>query len=622
MRRILYSLLLLPLIAAAEIPLVSPTIVASLTRADGQTFSGRLQVRMSGDEIAVLDQADASFEPGGSAIHVFARQGDGSWMQTHKFNTPGLVVDRLRDFAFGGDVILVTRRPRDLDYDGINNLAFVAERINGNWVNTTQLPGLVHGMVMARNNWIALSRLRGVEMFQRVAPGVWQSSSVLPENGASSVGDNVSGPAFDFDGERVIIGTNIAVSDPKQGFYIAIAGRLYERDSSGRWVLAAQLSTPLAFYSTGGVHPVSASIAGNDLAIAGFIYRNDGYGYWEQTADLSPISESLAASSGAALGSSGLGLVGSRSGTDLYARGSDGFWRPRLRLAPDAPGIVAREGARAVGIYRTPGADVTLPGTARLLVLDLAATADKAHEPASISNIGVSAAAVQPTSQAVLTAFTYVGEAGDVTVRSVEFRVGAGAWQPMSPRDGAFDAAFESVSVVADFPTQLSGSVPICFRVTDSAGRQSELLDRGHEPCPIVEGKPQPPFFIPVGDLEPPVVSELLLWNTRVAPGQDNVINAFADDYESGEICTGQPGCVPSYIMAMQFRIDSGVWRAMKPWPGFRSGDFFFRDAEYEAAHGELPPAHGIGVHSVCVRAMDTFGNVSSPQCVSYEVVP
>jgi hypothetical protein len=146
------------------------------------------------------------------------------------------------------------------------------------------------------------------------------------------------------------------------------------------------------------------------------------------------------------------------------------------------------------------------------------------------------------------------------------------------------------------------------------------LLDRGREPCPVIVGRPQPPFFI-YSDLQAPVVSELMLARSRVARGQDNVVYAFADDSASGEICTGRPGCFPTFILAMQFRIDDGVWRSMQPFPGPNSGDFRFADSEYEAAQGVFPPAAGIGMHRVCVRAIDSFANVSQPQCTDYAVV-
>ena len=122
-------------------------------------------------------------------------------------------------------------------------------------------------------------------------------------------------------------------------------------------------------------------------------------------------------------------------------------------------------------------------------------------------------------------------------------------------------------------------------------------------------------------DNQPPVVQPPSLARTRVQFGQDNVIYAFADDSGPEQICYGTSDCSPTLLIAMQFRIDNGVWRAMKTWPDFRYGPFLIR-GEMSAAHGDFPPATELGSHSACVRAIDSLGNVSAPRCAGYSVTP
>jgi hypothetical protein len=197
-----------------------------------------------------------------------------------------------------------------------------------------------------------------------------------------------------------------------------------------------------------------------------------------------------------------------------------------------------------------------------------------------------------------LTAMAYVH--GNVSISKMEARaVGTGVWQPMAAVDGAFDETFESAQVDVT-------AGRFCIRVTDSAGRISELLDEGSEPCPVVAALGSPPSST---DNQPPSVSEVTIVSPRVAYGQDNAIYAFADEGDSG-----------SGLVAMQYRIDDGVWRSMKPFPGPSAADFYFNLHQYKAAQGVFPPAIEIGTHSACVRGIDNAGNVSEPQCVNYEV--
>ena len=110
--------------------------------------------------------------------------------------------------------------------------------------------------------------------------------------------------------------------------------------------------------------------------------------------------------------------------------------------------------------------------------------------------------------------------------------------------------------------------------------------------------------------------------------GQDNFVYAFARAYDCvyPANATSFTDCAPLLVQAVQFSIDDGVWRSMKPFPGPSFADFYFRTRDYAATQGEIPPSLAIGMHQACVRAINTLGMVSpdSPeyQCVSFEVTP
>jgi hypothetical protein len=589
--------------------------VGALQRADGRSFSNRITIRADGDQIAVLDSADDAAGTGGGSVHLFAKQPNGSWLATGQFTVPGSA-NRVSGLAFGSGVVAVLRLGAP-GLDGTHYSINVYEQLNGSWTQTIGPPLLANGAVIIRNGWMAVSRVRGVAMFRRLAPGQWQAAGVLAEEGVSSIGDNERGVGFDFDGQRVLMGTN----DYSNNYFIVKAD-IHQLDSSGNWVRVARLETPSAFYPLYLIGPRGGSITGRDVSVEGIFFRDNGYGYWEQTGEVSQPWEYLSAGASALLGN-GWALVSHTYGSspDLFARGNDGFWRPQVRFSLNQETrFAALEDDFAVLANTVPNADPRLPGTASLSVVSLPATASRAFEPARIMNTSLFDATISQGGVNYVSAFVDVGGTPGATVRGVDVKVGHGAWLPLAARDGVFDAAFETVTGTVAFPDAFSGSLPVCFRVTDSAGRQTEMLDRGREPCPIGVAIPARPSFVQLGDETPPRVSEVMMFRSVVSPGQDNAVYAFADDSDSGELCTGQPNCNPTPISGVQFRIDNGVWQAMKPFAGPYPDAFVLGDSEWEATQGILPPASGFGTHQVCVRAMDTWGLVSQPQCTSYEV--
>jgi hypothetical protein len=592
MRSIWLALVLLPALGAAEIPVVALNPSAELVKSDGQPFGPVTAAAVDGDEIAVLVGNDAVGSSTPSVVYVFTRQLDGHWLQTGQFNPTGAGVGTIFDIQIHGPLIVYQRSLKIPDDDATLSLVYVVEQQGSDWANPATV--LAAGSRTARlaGDDIAVNTLQGVNLYHRLAPGVWQLSASLPQIGYSSVGDNTAGPVFDFDGNRVLIVTNVGVYAPGNPYGFAnVVGRLYERDASNNWSLTNALPTDWSavdYLPFRGEGRGLASLAGDNLSLIGRLFRRNPYGYWEQTRSVDSVTDSLSEVARAELKPGGVGLV---NGQDLYRRGSDGLWHPRLRASA---GIAAMDGHTAVTIQGSPSSGSTQN---RVLVANLDMADSSTPLPATIFGLRIDPAAMPSGQSATLTARAYVH--GNVTISKMEARVGAGAWQPMAAVDGAFDGAYESAQAQV-----LTGEV--CIRVTDSAGRVSELVDDTTEPCPYVVGVAAASNN---ADNQPPRVSELTLDLPQPTLGQVNAIYAFADDGDSG-----------SGLRAMQYRIDDGVWRLMKPFPGPTAADFYFLGQQYKAAQGVLPPVVETGMHTDCVRGIDNAGNVSEPQCTTNTV--
>ena len=193
MKRLILCLMLVPALCGAEIPLVSPVLVENLTRLDGRVFSSWVMAQMAGDEIAVLDPVDDSFGTAHGSIHLFAKQ-SGHWLQTAKFEPPGGALGVFRSFEFRDDVMVVSIKPTAEQIDGARFRSYVLERVNGAWTQTVVLPDRVTGPVRVRGNWMAVPRRKGVEMFQRLGFGNWQSAGELAQEGISYMKRSPGGP--------------------------------------------------------------------------------------------------------------------------------------------------------------------------------------------------------------------------------------------------------------------------------------------------------------------------------------------------------------------------------------------------------------------------------------------
>ena len=614
MKRLLLCLMFLPAFASATIPLVTPVSTGNLTPLDGRAFSSQVMVQMAGDEIAVLDPADNSFGTKHGSIYLFANQG-GSWHQTAKIDPPGGTEGVFRGLAFRDDVLVVSIKPTIETIDGARYRSYVLERVNGAWTQTVILPDRVTGPVRIHGNWMAVPRRRGIEMWRHLGFANWQSTGELAQEGLSYFAEDLAGPGYAFDGQRVLIGSDVEVRPPdgSSTYYFNVAARLYQLDSAGQWSLVSRIATPEAF-NTVRFQPEAVSLSGNDASVLGHLYRDNGYGYWESMANLSPISASTLERMQVQLLGNGMAWVLAANGNrDLYVRDAGGFWQPRLRMSSSAPAILATQAPLAVGA-------TVSSGTAALSVINVESLSAQAHIPAHFFDISLHAY-VRSLSEFRMYAGVYLSGAGTRTIRNLEYRVGAGPWLPMESIFGAYDAIQEWGTILHVMPEVVADSSTVCLRVTDSEGRQSEMLDRAEDPCPVLVGSRDTDSINGVPDNEGPVVETPLLAQTQLRFGEENVIYAFADDSGSGEICTGQYFCEITPVIAMQFRIDSGVWRSMKPFVQFQYGDFRFR-GEMQAGFGDFPPATELGQHTACVRALDSYGNDSALRCVDYEVTP
>jgi hypothetical protein len=614
MRRILLALLLIPALSAAEIPVVPTAPGTELVRPDGSGFGSVKSIVMDGEQIAVLAER-AFILPHRDYVFIFEHQGDGSWREVADVQLPWEEIGPIQDFAFQGNVIVYTRRATNQSIPGVNNLTWVTQSIGAGWHSyTTNSLIAASGPVAVQGDTIAISRIRAVAVYRRLA-GQWALEATLPESGNSSIGSNARGPAFALDSNRVLIGSN---DSPGSTGYFLKSATLYQRLADGSWAPTDSLLTPLAFYEIFAVAPVPVTLSGNDAAVQGVLFHRTPLagpvGGWDRVANLSPVTSSLDDSPVTRILPGGVALV-SGTDSDLYRMDFDQAWQPLQRFAA-APR--ATDGRFAVSCQDANPSAASQQFRCFASTLDTASTS----RTASISDLDVSPAAALPGDMVTLTAATWVGRSPGRTVQKVEFRVASGSWQAMAAADGAFNEPFEIATARVTVPAASQPELFLCVRVTDSAGQVTQMINRDREPCPIVEVLPLTPR---IGDDQPPLVSEVKFFGTAQlsrSGGESKSIYAFADDSSSGELCIGQADCAPTNIQALQFRVDSGVWQSMKPRPGSVSGNFHFQDEEYEAAQGPLPRDSEPGTHTVCVRGIDTAGNLSAPQCVNYEVVP
>jgi hypothetical protein len=172
-----------------------------------------------------------------------------------------------------------------------------------------------------------------------------------------------------------------------------------------------------------------------------------------------------------------------------------------------------------------------------------------------------------------------------------------------------FDEIFEAGTIVitpADDSISSAGVHTVCVRAIRDNGVSLEGSGTTGPDCAeIIVIGPQGHV-----DQQGPPVSELSLFRSQMRVGQDNQVAAFADAGETGA----------SNILSLQYRVGDGSWRAMdiaRPNSLFTSAFAFLGPPD-----GAFPAALKVpGLTEVCVRAIDTAGNVGVPACVPLEII-
>jgi hypothetical protein len=182
----------------------------------------------------------------------------------------------------------------------------------------------------------------------------------------------------------------------------------------------------------------------------------------------------------------------------------------------------------------------------------------------------------------------------DGMITGIDLSVDGGDWLAMASSDGQFDENWES-SILSIGPYYQPGNVWICARAHNSGDTVS---------APVC-GTLSVISTAPSQDFQAPVISELNIYRNTVLFGQDNQVTAFADDTVTGS----------SLIQSLQLRLGTGPWQLMDP------VDSSY-DETFEAATLVLGPQVIPGANNVCVRVVDTAGNVSAPSCTTYFVQP
>lgn len=598
MRGLLIALCLLPAIALGEIPLSNLSLYSPLTRPDGQPFGriGKVAVGQN-EQIAVLDA-------GTDTIHIFHPEWKGftSWTHVAELRLPGADAGPILDYDFDGTTLVYMRRDR-LAPDALYRL-LVAEATSATWQTyATHDLRFSNGPVAVRGGRIAVSRVDGVQIFERGASG-WNAQALLPRVGLTRTGSAV-GPLFAMDGNRVLLGTNILVL-PTHGNieYTIAAGILYERTSAGTWRESARFETDRVLSNASRAGPIHVSLKGNQASVAGRVFRFRNWG-WEQSDDFSPPTAAPESSTSFDILTQGLAVMPALipDDQDVYRLSADNHWRPYFRLPTEEETgirILTINGNVGVAFLKNTGSGLLF----NFLVSEIGTNLNPVPRSASIINTELRQPAAAPGQQVDFSLSAWVPNGAHIT--GIYNATGnASVWSAMAPIDGRFDDAFEMVrgSVYVD-PSTLSGQSRVNVRVFDSLGRVTELLGTIAEPGPIIE------VLDPAQagqEKTPPRVSEVMMVSPRIAYGGSNLVYAFADDSPSGT------------VKALQFRIDDGVWRSMEPFPDF-DGPFVFNRA-WKSGKGILPPAVIPGQHTVRVRAIDAAGNVSAIRTVQFEVL-
>jgi hypothetical protein len=202
----------------------------------------------------------------------------------------------------------------------------------------------------------------------------------------------------------------------------------------------------------------------------------------------------------------------------------------------------------------------------------------------------VSSVAAAPNPQTgggsvTLTATVDDTSSGNSIIQSADYKLGTGAWTPMSAADGTFDSPTENVTAVLAAPV-VDGPYSLCVRGTDSANNTST------EQCTTLNV-----------DSLGPVTSTVAVVPQIVGGGVNVDLTATVDDSTTGG----------SDIQSAEFSINGVDWAAMAAQDGT-----FDSPSEAVIASFSSPAAHGDV--NVCVRGTDAAANTGSQSCTTLTV--
>jgi hypothetical protein len=184
-----------------------------------------------------------------------------------------------------------------------------------------------------------------------------------------------------------------------------------------------------------------------------------------------------------------------------------------------------------------------------------------------------------------LTATVDDSSSGGSIIQSADYKLGTGAWTPMSAADGTFDSPTENVTAVLAAPV-VDGPYSLCVRGTDSANNTST------EQCTTLNV-----------DSLGPVTSTVAVVPQIVGGGVNVDLTATVDDSTTGG----------SDIQSAEFSINGVDWAAMAAQDGT-----FDSPSEAVIASFSSPAAHGDV--NVCVRGTDAAANTGSQSCTTLTV--
>jgi len=184
-----------------------------------------------------------------------------------------------------------------------------------------------------------------------------------------------------------------------------------------------------------------------------------------------------------------------------------------------------------------------------------------------------------------LTALVDDSSSGDSIIQSADYKLGTGAWTPMSTADGTFDSPTENVTAVLAAPI-IDGPYSLCVRGTDSTNNTSA------DQCITLNV-----------DSQGPLSSAVAVLPLKVGGGGNVDLTATIDDSTTGG----------SDIQSAEYSLNGVDWSAMAAQDGT-----FYSPSEAVSASFTSPTVHGNV--NVCVRGTDAAGNTGTQSCTTLTV--